>query len=445
MISTTVTIPIVGMTCQSCVHAITKALSDLVISTQVDLENENATITYNTSSTTLDKLIETIEGCGFEVPVTRIVLSVQGMTCQSCVKSITSACLSLHGVNSINVDLEAAEAIVFYQSSIVSAQEITSTIEECGFDVTSESSELLLQDAQPSATILDMDSSNKSQESGTIAQLRIGGMTCASCVNSIERGLSIVQDIIAAQVSLLAESATITYIPSTITIQDIISRIEDMGFDATLTEDDLVSQSHNKLQLQIYGMTCASCVNAIERQIKSLPGVESVTVNLMTEVGVITHQPTLIGPRQLVDAIESLGFNALVITHQQSRNAQLESLSKVREIRVWRRALFQSLVFAVPVFFIAMIMPEMAWGRRVLDTPSYIVPGLFVFDLLQCLLTTPVQFLVGKRFLISVYETSCTNHGCTGSNVDLVGLFLFATLHGAFCSHCFRNATRYLF
>jgi Cu+-exporting ATPase len=393
------------MTCQSCVHAITKALSDLVISTQVDLENENATITYNTSSTTLDKLIETIEGCGFEVPVTRIVLSVQGMTCQSCVKSITSACLSLHGVNSINVDLEAAEAIVFYQSSIVSAQEITSTIEECGFDVTSESSELLLQDAQPSATILDMDSSNKSQESGTIAQLRIGGMTCASCVNSIERGLSIVQDIIAAQVSLLAESATITYIPSTITIQDIISRIEDMGFDATLTEDDLVSQSHNKLQLQIYGMTCASCVNAIERQIKSLPGVESVTVNLMTEVGVITHQPTLIGPRQLVDAIESLGFNALVITHQQSRNAQLESLSKVREIRVWRRALFQSLVFAVPVFFIAMIMPEMAWGRRVLDTPSYIVPGLFVFDLLQCLLTTPVQFLVGKRFLISAYQS----------------------------------------
>jgi Cu+-exporting ATPase len=394
MNSITITIPIVGMTCHSCVNAITKALSDLVISTQVDLENGSATISYDTTSVSLEKLIETIEDCGFEVPATLIVLTVQGMTCQSCVKSITKACLSLLGVNTIHVDLKTAKAIVLYQSDTVSAEEIINTIKECGFDVKHESSEPLFQD-----TVIDMKSST------TTAQLRIGGMTCASCVNSIEQGLSVIQGINAVQVSLLAESATITYLPSTITIQDIISHIEDMGFDATLIEGDLVPEHYSKLQLQIYGMTCASCVHTIERQIKSMPGVESATVNLMTETGVITHQPNVVGPRQLVEAIQSLGFNALVITHQQSRNAQLESLSKVREIKIWRRALLQSLVFSVPVFFIAMIMPEMAWGRRILNTPTYIVPGLFLFDLVQCLLTTPAQFLVGKRFLISAYQS----------------------------------------
>lgn len=403
--SAVVTIPIVGMTCQSCVSAITNTLFDLVISTQVDLENKNATITYYTTSTSVEKLIEKIEDCGFEVPIIPLVLSVKGMTCQSCVKSITNASLSLQGVIAVNVDLEAAKAIVLYQPSTVSIKEITKPIEECGFDVTLESSEQLLRDAPTCATIIDIDSNNKNEEPRTIAQLRIGGMTCASCVNSIERGLSVVQGIINVQVSLLAESATLTYIPSIITIQAIIPRIKDIGFDASLIEDNVVSQQHSKLQLQIFGMTCASCVNNIERQIKTLPGVESITVNLMTETGVITHQPTLVGPRQLVEAVESLGFNALVITQQQSRNTQLESLSKIREIRLWRRTFLQSLVFSVPVFFIAMVMPEMAWGRRALDMPTYIVPGLFVFDLLQCLLTTPAQFIVGKRFLISAYQS----------------------------------------
>ncbi|KAK4516071.1 dolichyl-diphosphooligosaccharide--protein glycosyltransferase subunit 1 [Mucor velutinosus] len=408
----TTTIPIDGMTCHSCVNAITKALSPLVDTVHVDLENNNATITYNTVALSLSHIIEAIEDCGFDVPLPTktLMLSVQGMTCQSCVKSITKACSALDGIVSINVDLQAAMATVTYQPNLIAPQTVVNTIEECGFDVADTSdggmdnnSDVLLT-PPIMHTKVDMNEADKPPTSVT-AQLRIGGMTCASCVNSIERGLSSEQGIIAVQVSLLAESATITYSPSMISTDDIIQHVEDMGFEASLTADDISSSNDasSKLQLQIYGMTCASCVNAIEREINKLDGVESIAVNLITESGNITYNQAVIGPRQIVEAIEDLGFNALV--SEKARNVQLESLSKVREIRQWRKAFFQSLVFAFPVFVIAMVLPEFAWGRAVLDTPSHLVPGLFLFDLVQWGLSTPVQFIIGKRFLVSAYQS----------------------------------------
>ncbi|OAD03208.1 hypothetical protein MUCCIDRAFT_143399 [Mucor lusitanicus CBS 277.49] len=396
--TTTTTLPIDGMTCHSCVNAITKALSPLVDHVEVDLENHNATITYNTAALSLSSIIEAIEDCGFDVPLSTktLVLSVQGMTCQSCVKSITKACTALNGMVSIDVDLHGAMATVIYQPNLLAPQTVINTIEECGFDVADTSDVDMEEEAAAAAPTAAV---------GT-AQLRIGGMTCASCVNSIERGLSSEQGIIAVQVSLLAESATITYTPSMINTDSIIQHVEDMGFEASLTADDIASskEASSKLQLQIYGMTCASCVNAIEREISKLDGVESIAVNLITESGSITYNQAVIGPRQIVEAVEELGFNALV--SEKTRNVQLESLSKVREIRQWRKAFFQSFLFAFPVFVVAMVMPEFAWGRAILDTPSHLVPGLFLFDLVQWGLSTPVQFIIGKRFLVSAYQST---------------------------------------
>lgn len=408
---TTTVIPVEGMTCNSCVNAITKALSPLVDIVQVDLENNNATVTFDKSIISLNTIIEAIEDCGFDVPSSStktLILSVQGMTCQSCVKSITKACADLNGIESVDVNLEAAMATIIYQPNLTTSHTIMNTIEECGFDVADnsdmENNNNVVLTPPIMHTKVDMNEASNINPVTVTAQLRIGGMTCASCVNSIERGLSTEQGIIAVQVSLLAESATITYTPSITNTDQMIEHIEDMGFDASLTANDIASSNQlSKLQLQIFGMTCASCVNAIEREICKLDGVESVSVNLITESGVITYNQTIVGPRQIVEAIENLGFNALV--SDKTRNVQLESLSKVREIRQWRKAFFQSFIFALPVFFIAMILPEFDWGRALLDTPSYVVPGLFLFDLIQWLLSTPVQFIIGKRFLVSAYQS----------------------------------------
>lgn len=50
-----------------------------------------------------------------------------------------------------------------------------------------------------------------------------------------------------------------------------------------------------ELELPIDGMTCASCVNRIERFLKKTPGVEEASVNLATEIATIRYLPDLAG------------------------------------------------------------------------------------------------------------------------------------------------------
>ncbi len=63
-----------------------------------------------------------------------------------------------------------------------------------------------------------------------------------------------------------------------------------------------------EIALPIAGMTCASCVNRIERFLKKTPGVEEATVNLATEVATIRYLPDVAGRLELVGAIEAAGY-----------------------------------------------------------------------------------------------------------------------------------------
>jgi len=63
------------------------------------------------------------------------------------------------------------------------------------------------------------------------------------------------------------------------------------------------------LRLPVEGMTCASCVNRIERFLKRTPGVEDAVVNLATEVATIRYLPGEVGRAELVGAIEAAGYD----------------------------------------------------------------------------------------------------------------------------------------
>jgi P-type Cu+ transporter len=63
-----------------------------------------------------------------------------------------------------------------------------------------------------------------------------------------------------------------------------------------------------ELRLPIEGMTCASCVNRIERFLVKTPGVEAATVNLATEVATIRYLPAIAGRTELVHAVEAAGY-----------------------------------------------------------------------------------------------------------------------------------------
>src|SRR5947207_9210621 len=63
-----------------------------------------------------------------------------------------------------------------------------------------------------------------------------------------------------------------------------------------------------EIQLPIEGMTCASCVNRIERFLRKTGGVEAASVNLATEVATIRYLPDVAGRTDLAAAIEAAGY-----------------------------------------------------------------------------------------------------------------------------------------
>ena len=69
---------------------------------------------------------------------------------------------------------------------------------------------------------------------GSTIELDIGGMTCASCANRVERKLNKL-DGVQATVNLATEKAKVT-VPSTVSTDDLIQTVEKAGYSATLSE-----------------------------------------------------------------------------------------------------------------------------------------------------------------------------------------------------------------
>ena len=101
----------------------------------------------------------------------------------------------------------------------------------------------------------DITSTN-SYQNADIITLTIGGMTCSSCVNSIENALHNIDGVEQAKVNMLTEKATIQYNASKTNVEHLIETVESIGYDAQI---DKQSHGSNEMQLQfdITGMTCS--------------------------------------------------------------------------------------------------------------------------------------------------------------------------------------------
>jgi Cu+-exporting ATPase len=82
------------------------------------------------------------------------------------------------------------------------------------------------------------------------------------------------------------------------------------------------AQPQQKIQLQIEGMSCASCVGRVERSLKKIAEVSEAQVNLATETATVLSQ-TVLDPQLLVDAVEKAGYGASVLPSTDLKQLQL--------------------------------------------------------------------------------------------------------------------------
>lgn len=212
--------------------------------------------------------------------------------------------------------------------------------------------------------------------------LSVQGMSCASCVGRVERGLSEIEGITDVTVNLATETAHLTADTAEQAL-DAITKLGQMGYPAR-TET---------VVLNIGSMSCASCVGRVENALKTVPGVVEVSVNLASETASVTYAEGASTPQALMEASSAAGYPASLAeagaTRDRTERKQEEAQDLFHKMAV-------AAVFAFPVFIIEM-------GSHVIPSMHHWIIatiGQQTSWVLQFLLTTIVLAGPGRGFYL---------------------------------------------
>ena len=139
-----------------------------------------------------------------------------------------------------------------------------------------------------------------SQENKKIT-LNIGGMSCINCSLSIEKALSKLNGVTHATVNFAAEKAIIEYSPDLVDQKTIENTITESGYRVI----------HEKIVLQIGGMSCVNCAQSIEKALNSKEGVYNATVNFATEKVTVEYNPEQLSLAGIKKTIQDVGYQII--------------------------------------------------------------------------------------------------------------------------------------
>src|SRR3990172_8588343 len=132
----TISLPVQGMTCASCVSHVEGALKDLpgVSQVVVNLATGKVTVDRDSSLVTIEDMRRAVADVGYNVPTAEITLDVRGMTCASCVAHVEGALTDLEGVTAAAVNLGLGTPRVPYVPGLVAVSQMKRAVREAGYE-----------------------------------------------------------------------------------------------------------------------------------------------------------------------------------------------------------------------------------------------------------------------------------------------------------------------
>ena len=214
--------------------------------------------------------------------------------------------------------------------------------------------------------------------------LPITGMTCANCSAAVERNLKKASGVQSASVNLSSERATVEFDPQASTLDELVGRVQRAGYGVAEGEADLV----------IKRLSDDNDARRLEKALSAIEGVRDVRVNFATEHVQLRYIPTLVSQTDLRRAISTAGFEALE-TGGDTEDA--EALARQKEIDQQKRHLVIGLIFAVPLFIIAMA-GDLGFLPMEISHSAWIKWVMLVLAL-------PVQFYVGWQYYVGAFKS----------------------------------------
>lgn len=235
-----------GLNCGRCVAKVEAALDALPTVFSHSVTKTHADIH---TSLSLDSIIQTIENLGYRVGYQH-ELALSGLSCGHCVAKVERA-------------LDENDAVFDYQVSkdtaivrtTLSAETLIETIAALGFGATlidpSQATSSSTEPHQPQTETAEVDQQAKAQtrtepsSSHSRMQFVLSGMTCASCVKSVETAISSVGGVANVSVNLAERSAIVK---GNATAEKIIQAVENAGYGAEKVEDDNDRRERQQVQ-----------------------------------------------------------------------------------------------------------------------------------------------------------------------------------------------------
>ncbi|VWD24191.1 putative cation-transporting ATPase membrane protein [Burkholderia contaminans] len=347
-------------------------------------------------------------------------LSIDGMHCGGCTGRVQQALAAVPGVVDAAVDLDTHTATVTAQET-VGATQLVEAVDAAGYraavrdplleDATTPHAHPVEASPAPLAAAASTTRHPLPADSTTI-ELEIDGMTCASCVSRVEKALAKVPGVTRASVNLATERATVDAAPDVTAVQ-LAEAVKQAGYGATPVAGAAIPPAASAdLELDIGGMTCASCAGRVEKALAAVPGVARASVNLATERASV-HGAGALDAATLIAAVTTAGYRASLSAAssagatagadaQPAGPAQDPDTRKHLEAIRERDLVIWSAVLSAPLVAPMLVAP---FGIDLM------LPGW-----LQLMLASIVQFGYGARFYRAAWHAVKARTG----NMDLL-------------------------
>ncbi len=235
-------VPMSGLNCMGCARKVEKALH---ANHSVEIINLSPTMVEVKTESPLSSIVESIESLGYHAGH-QYQFHLAGLSCGGCVKKLSSL-------------LEANQDVIAFQASttqldittLLSEQQVIDLVATLGYTASLDSIEVE-EESSPEIKQAEKQSNIKDVQvppASIQLQMLIQGMTCASCVSSVEKALTKVEGIEKAQVNLAEQSALVFATQDTEALhQAIVESVKQAGYQAEILQDAATQQEKQAAQ-----------------------------------------------------------------------------------------------------------------------------------------------------------------------------------------------------
>ena len=213
--------------------------------------------------------------------------------------------------------------------------------------------------------------------------LKVYGMTCAACVKKVEKGVLGIRGVEQVAVNLLNNQVAVKYDPDKTGIGEIVEVIEELGYEV----------GSIALKFRVEGMSCAACVQKVEKVARGFNGVLEASVNLPAQTLTVKAYEGVLDVGRLKREIRELGYE--IFNYEDIDPLAREREAREKEIRHQRL----KMLVVWPLALLAMLgtMHHM-WVFK------YFVPEFLGNNYFLMTITTPVVIFGGYEFFGKSYQ-----------------------------------------